>query len=88
MKILEPALAKRTLLLDKPSPVHLKGKYHSLNERSRRAALRMGFQFEGIQESHMIVKNCNRDTAWFRILDHEWPNVEQNLQNMLYGDKR
>lgn len=63
-------------------------KCHSLNERSRRAALRTGFQFEGIQESHMIVKNCNRDTAWFRILDHEWPVVKQNLEDMLYGDKR
>lgn len=38
------------------------------NERSRKAALRMGFKFEGIQENHMIVKGCNRDTAWFRIL--------------------
>jgi RimJ/RimL family protein N-acetyltransferase len=63
-------------------------KCHSFNERSRRAALRMGFQFEGIQENHMIVKNCNRDTAWFRILDHEWPNVKQNLEDVLYGDKR
>ena len=63
-------------------------KCHSLNERSRKAALRIGFQFEGIQENHMIVKNCNRDTAWFRILDHEWPDVRQNLEDMLYGDKQ
>lgn len=63
-------------------------KCHSLNERSRRAALRMGFKFEGIQESHMIVKNCNRDTAWYRILDHEWPDVKQNLEYMLYEDQR
>lgn len=63
-------------------------KCHSLNERSRKAALRMGFKFEGIQESHMIVKNCNRDTAWFRILDYEWPDVKQNLEDRLYGGKR
>lgn len=63
-------------------------KCHSFNERSRRAALRMGFKFEGIQESHMIVKNCNRDTTWFRILDYEWPDVKQSLEDMLYGDKR
>jgi RimJ/RimL family protein N-acetyltransferase len=43
------------------------------NERSRRSALSYGFTFEGIQQAHMIVKGRNRDTAWFRILDHEWP---------------
>lgn len=58
-------------------------KCNALNERSRRAALRMGFQFEGIQESHMIVKNRNRDTAWFRILDREWPDVKARLEAML-----
>lgn len=58
-------------------------KCHSLNERSRKAAMRMGFKFEGIQESHMIAKNCNRDTAWFRVLDNEWPEVKQNLENLL-----
>lgn len=43
------------------------------NERSRRAALSYGFSFEGIQEAHMIIKGRNRDTAWFRMLDREWP---------------
>lgn len=42
------------------------------NEPSRRAALSYGFTFEGIQEAHYIIKNRNRDTAWFRMLDHEW----------------
>ncbi len=50
-------------------------KCDALNERSRRAALRMGFQFEGIQQAHMIIKGRNRDTAWFRILDSEWPGI-------------
>lgn len=59
-------------------------KCHSLNERLRKAALRMGFKFEGIQESHMIAKNCNRDTAWFRVLEKEWPEVKQNLEQLLY----
>jgi len=59
-------------------------KCNALNERSRRAALRMGFRFEGIQESHLIVKGCNRDTAWFRILDHEWPAVQAHLATLLY----
>lgn len=58
-------------------------KCDSLNERSRRSALRMGFQFEGIQEAHFIVKGRNRDTAWFRILDHEWPAVRERLERML-----
>ncbi len=58
-------------------------KCDALNERSRRAALRIGFQFEGIQERHMIVKNRNRDTAWFRILDVEWPAVKKNLETGL-----
>lgn len=55
------------------------------NERSRQAAEHMGFQFEGVQEYHMIVKNRNRDTAWFRILDHEWPAVQRRLEMRLYG---
>ena len=60
-------------------------KCDSRNERSRRAALRMGFTFEGIQEYHMIVKGQSRDTAWFRMLDHEWPAVRERLELMLYG---
>ena len=53
----------------------LEWKCDSLNERSRRTALRLGFQFEGIQQYHMISRGCNRDTAWYRILDHEWPSA-------------
>ncbi|MDQ2787478.1 MAG: GNAT family N-acetyltransferase [Chloroflexota bacterium] len=58
-------------------------KCDAFNERSRRSALRMGFQFEGIQEAHYIVKGRNRDTAWFRMLDHEWPSVKTRLEAML-----
>ena len=58
-------------------------KCDSLNERSRRAALRMGFVFEGIQEYHYIAKGRNRDTAWFRILDREWPDVKARLEGLL-----
>jgi RimJ/RimL family protein N-acetyltransferase len=63
----------------------LEWKCHDQNERSRRSALRMGFIFEGIQESHMIVKDRNRDTAWFRMLATEWPEVKAKLEIMLYG---
>ena len=58
-------------------------KCDALNARSRHAATRMGFRFEGIQEAHYIVKGRNRDTAWFRILDHEWPAVEAHLAELL-----
>lgn len=58
-------------------------KCNALNERSRRAALRMGFKFEGVQESHFIIKNKNRDTAWFRMLDREWPEVKLHLEAMI-----
>jgi len=50
----------------------LEWKCHSLNEPSRRAALRLGFTFEGIFRQHMIVKGRSRDTAWFSILKDEW----------------
>lgn len=47
-------------------------KCNALHERSRKAALRFGFTFEGIFRQHMIVKGRNRDTAWFAMLDREW----------------
>jgi len=55
------------------------------NERSRRAALRMGFQFEGVQEFHFIIKGRNRDTAWFRMLDHECPAQKLKLEELMKG---
>jgi RimJ/RimL family protein N-acetyltransferase len=48
-------------------------KCNALNAASRRAAERFGFRFEGIFRQHMIVKGHSRDTAWFSILDSEWP---------------
>ena len=46
-----------------------------LNAASRRAALRLGFEFEGIFRKHLIVKGRNRDTAWYSMLDDDWPVV-------------
>lgn len=60
-------------------------KCDSLNERSRRAALRLGFSFEGIFRNHMIVKGRNRDTAWFSMTDAEWPAAKESLESRLYG---
>ena len=51
----------------------LEWKCDALNARSRRAAERLGFTFEGIFRQHMIVKGRNRDSAWFSLLDGEWP---------------
>ena len=48
-------------------------KCNANNAPSRRAAQRYGFTFEGIFRQHMIVKSRNRDTAWFSMLDREWP---------------
>ncbi len=59
-------------------------KCDSLNARSRAAALRLGFQFEGIFRQHMIVRGLNRDTAWFAMTDGDWPQVKANLERWLY----
>jgi RimJ/RimL family protein N-acetyltransferase len=55
-------------------------KCDSLNARSRRAALKLGFTFEGIFRQHMIVKGRNRDTAWFAMMDAEWPALKAGLE--------
>jgi len=48
-------------------------KCNALNLPSRRAATRLGFIFEGVFRQHMIIKGQNRDTAWYSMLDSEWP---------------
>ena len=59
-------------------------KCDSLNERSRAAALRLGFKFEGIFRQHMIIKGRNRDTAWYSMLDSEWVAIKKNMEMWLY----
>lgn len=59
-------------------------KCDSLNARSRAAALRLGFSFEGIFRQHMIRKGRNRDTAWFAMLDGEWPLIKRSFETWLY----
>jgi RimJ/RimL family protein N-acetyltransferase len=51
----------------------LEWKCDAANARSRAAAGRFGFTYEGIFRQHQVVKGRNRDTAWFSLLDHEWP---------------
>ncbi|MGL5114663.1 MAG: GNAT family N-acetyltransferase [Beijerinckiaceae bacterium] len=48
-------------------------KCNDRNKPSKRAALRFGFTAEGLFRQHMVIKGESRDTAWFSILDHEWP---------------
>jgi len=48
-------------------------KCNNLNEPSKRAATRFGFTYEGLFRQHMIIKGQSRDTAWFSMLDTEWP---------------
>lgn len=55
----------------------LEWKCNAANARSRRAAVRLGFGFEGIFRQHQVVKGHNRDTAWYSILDREWPAVRR-----------
>lgn len=50
-------------------------KCNDRNEPSKRAAERFGFRYEGLFRQHMVVKGKNRDTAWYAMLDHEWPAI-------------
>src|ERR1700691_704714 len=59
-------------------------KCNALTQPSRRAALRLGFTFEGVFRQHMIVKGRNRDTAWFSMLDSEWPVRKAAFERWLH----
>jgi len=61
-------------------------KCNALNAASRRAALRYGFAFEGILRQHMIAKGRNRDTAYFSMLDSEWPARKAAFERWLAPD--
>jgi RimJ/RimL family protein N-acetyltransferase len=56
------------------------------NAASRRAALRLGFNFEGLSWQHMIVKGRNRDTAWYAMLDTDWPSQKLAFERWLALD--
>ena len=58
-------------------------KCDSLNAPSRRAALRFGFAFEGIFRQAIVYKGRNRDTAWYSIIDKEWPAVKRSFEQWL-----
>jgi RimJ/RimL family protein N-acetyltransferase len=52
-------------------------KCDSLNAKSRAAAERLGFKFEGIFRQDRVYKGRSRDTAWFSVIDREWPELER-----------
>jgi RimJ/RimL family protein N-acetyltransferase len=62
-------------------------KCDALNRRSRNAALRLGFRFEGIFRQHMVVKGRNRDTAWFAMIDSDWKLVKKDLERWLSSNE-
>lgn len=56
-------------------------KCDSLNEPSRRAAQRLGFSYEGLFRQALVYKGRNRDTAWFSIIDRDWPAIRQGYEH-------
>lgn len=58
-------------------------KCNDLNEPSKRAAQRFGFTYEGLFRQHMVLKGQSRDTAWFSIIDGEWPALKAEYQRWL-----
>jgi RimJ/RimL family protein N-acetyltransferase len=61
----------------------LEWKCNALNAASRQAAVRFGFAYEGTFYQHRVVKGHNRDTAWFSILDWEWPRIQAQFEAWL-----
>jgi len=58
-------------------------KCDALNAPSRQAAERLGFRFEGIFRQALVYKSRNRDTAWYSIVDREWPAVKGAFERWL-----
>ena len=61
-------------------------KCDALNTPSRTAALRLGFTFEGVFRQHMVIRGRSRDTAWYSIVDSEWPRIRAALDQWLAAD--
>ncbi len=58
-------------------------KCHNENGPSKVAAARLGFTFEGVFRQHMVSKGANRDTAWFSMIDGEWPRLKAAFEAWL-----
>ncbi|WP_180698073.1 GNAT family N-acetyltransferase [Pseudomonas crudilactis] len=66
----------------------LEWKCNNGNARSKYAAERLGFSFEGVFRQHMVVKGQNRDTAWYSILDGEWPAIAAGFERWLSDENQ
>ncbi|MCY1538116.1 Acetyltransferase (GNAT) domain protein [compost metagenome] len=66
----------------------LEWKCNAQNARSRRAAERFGFTYEGLFRQHMVIKDRNRDTAWFALLDQHWPAQQATFERWLAADNQ
>ncbi|MET1076924.1 MAG: GNAT family protein [Pseudomonas sp.] len=64
----------------------LEWKCNNQNARSKRAAERFGFSYEGLFRQHLVIKGRNRDTAWYAILDGEWPAIARGFERWLALD--
>jgi RimJ/RimL family protein N-acetyltransferase len=58
-------------------------KCDALNAPSRRAAQRLGFSFEGVFRQATVYKGRNRDTAWYSVIDREWPALDEVFRRWL-----
>ncbi len=58
-------------------------KCDALNLPSRRAAQRLGFSYEGVFRQHMVIKGRSRDTAWFSVIDGDWPALSEAFEAWL-----
>jgi RimJ/RimL family protein N-acetyltransferase len=79
----EAMLLLMMLVFDELGYRRYEWKCDSLNAPSRKAAERLGFRFEGIFEQATIYKGRNRDTAWYAILDRDWPALKRAYRRWL-----
>lgn len=79
----EALLLLLTYAMDELGYRRMQWRCNALNAKSRSAARRLGFRFEGVFYNHMVVKGRNRDTAWYSILDEEWPELREIISTWL-----
>ncbi|MBV7564731.1 GNAT family N-acetyltransferase [Pseudomonas sp. sia0905] len=75
-----------SLAMDELGNRRLEWKCNARNARSMRAAERLGFTQEGLFRQHAVIKGQNRDTAWFSIIDGEWPAIREAFVGWLAAD--
>src|SRR6516164_5188668 len=78
-----PVLQRTRLATEVLGTRRFEWKCNARNAPSRRAAIRFGFSFEGLFRQHMIVKGRNRDTAWYAMIDRDWPMIRRAFEAWL-----